>query len=138
MLLVLYLKERVTTQKLVNPSASYKTYWYILKTFFNGKKIPLIPPWNVGNKLVADFKEKARLLNEFFASKDTPITNNSSLPRLVVLNSESSLSAIPFNNDDILKIIRYLNSNKVHGHDNVSIRMIKIFDKTIVKPINNL
>ena len=93
---------------------------------------------NVGNKLVADFKEKARLLNEFFASKDTPITNDSSLPRLVVLNSESSLSAIPFNNDDILKIIRYLNSNKVHGHDNVSIRMIKIFDKTIVKPINNL
>ena len=27
------------------------------------KKIPLIPPLNEGNKLVADFKEKARLFN---------------------------------------------------------------------------
>ena len=51
------------TQKLINPSTSSKTYWSILKTFFNGKKIPLIPPLNVGNKLVADIKEKARLFN---------------------------------------------------------------------------
>ena len=69
---------------MINPSStSSKTYWSIIKTFFNGKKIPLIPPLNVSNKLVADFKEKARLFNEFFASKCTPITNDSSLPRLV-------------------------------------------------------
>ena len=121
---------------MINPSASSKTYWSILKTIFNGKKIPLTPPLNVGNKLVADFKEKARLFNEFFASKCTPITNDSSLPRLVALNSESSLSAIHFNNDDILKIIRSLNINKAHGHDNISIRMIKICDKAIVKPLS--
>ena len=54
-------------------------------TFFNGKEIPFIPPLNVGNKFVADLKEKARLFNEFF------LTNDSSLPRLVVLNLESSL-----------------------------------------------
>ena len=64
-----------------------------------------IPPLNVGNKLVADFKEKARLFNEFFVSKCTTVTNDSLLPRLVALNSESSLSTIHFNNDDILKII---------------------------------
>ena len=71
---------------------------------------------NVGNKHKNDFKEKARLYNEFFASKCTPITNDSSLPRLVVLNSESSLSATHFNNDDTLKIIRTLNINKAHDH----------------------
>ena len=59
------------------------------------------------------------------------ITNDSSLPRLVVINSESSLSAIHFNNDDILKIIRSLNINKVHGHDNISIRMIKMIKYAI-------
>ena len=59
------------------------------------------------------------------------ITNDSSLPRLVVINSESSLSAIHFNNDDILKIIRFLNINKVHGHDNISIRMIKMIKYAI-------
>ena len=45
------------------------------------KKIPLIQPPNVGNKLVADFKEKARLFIEFFASECTPITNDSSIQR---------------------------------------------------------
>ena len=104
-----------------------------MKTFFKGKKIPLIPLLNVGNKLAADFKEKARLFNEFFASKSTPITNDSSLPRLVVLNSESSLPAINVKNDDILKIIRSITINKAHGCDNISIRMIKIYDKAIVK-----
>ena len=54
---------------------------------------------------------------------------------MVVLNSEISLSAIHFNNDDTLKIIRSLNINKAHGHDSISIRMIKICDKAIVKPL---
>ena len=94
------------------------------------KKIPSIPPPNVGRMLVAYFKEKARLFNEFFASKCTPITSDSSLLRFVVLNSESCLSAINFNNDDILKIIRSLNINKTHGYENKSVRMIKICDKT--------
>ena len=99
------------------------------------KKIPLITPLNEGNKLVADFKEKTGLFNELFASKCTPITNDSSLPRLVLLNSEISLSAIHFSNDDILKIIRSLNINKAHGHDNISITIIKICHKVIVKPL---
>ena len=73
MLLVLNLKERVTTTiswlKSYRPTSSNtssKTYRSILKTFFNGKKITSIPPLNVGKKLVADFEEKARLFNDFF------------------------------------------------------------------------
>ena len=81
-------------QKLIDPTTSSKTFWSILKTFVNGKKIPLIPPLNVGNKLVTDFKEKARLFNEFFASKCTPITNDSSLPSLLNLILTSKLSVI--------------------------------------------
>ena len=30
--------------KLNNPSTSVNTYWSIVKTFYNGKKVPLIPP----------------------------------------------------------------------------------------------
>ena len=67
-----------------------------------------------GKRLIADFKQKARLFNELFASKGTPITNDSSLQRLPVLNSESGLFAIHFNNDDILKIIRSLNIKKAY------------------------
>ena len=35
-----------------------------------------------------------------------------------------------------LKIITSLNINKAGGHDNISLRMIKIRDKTIVKPLS--
>ena len=60
-------------QKLIDPTASSKTFWSILKTFVNGSKVPLIPPLNVGNKVVTDFKKKARLFNDFFASNCTVI-----------------------------------------------------------------
>ena len=48
-------------------STSAKSYWTILKTFYNKRKIPLIPPLLVNNSFVTDFKEKANLMN-FFAS----------------------------------------------------------------------
>ena len=38
-------------QKLSDPSASSKTYWSILKRFFNEKKVPIIPPLRINNKL---------------------------------------------------------------------------------------
>ena len=59
--------------KLTNLKTSSKTYWYILKTFYNGKKVPLIPPLIINNKLVSDFKRKTDHFNNFFASKCTPI-----------------------------------------------------------------
>ena len=65
-----------SAQKFIDPTTNSRTFLYILKTFINGKKIPLIPQLNVGNKQVTDFKEKARLFNEFFESKCTPIPND--------------------------------------------------------------
>ena len=58
-------------------------------------------------------------------------TNNTwyFIAKIGFLNPGSSLPAINFNNDDILKII----INKTHGHNNTSIRMIKICEKAIVK-----
>ena len=52
--------------KLSNPKRGAKTYWSILKTFYNGKKIPVIPPLLVNNKLVSNFKTKANHFNIFF------------------------------------------------------------------------
>ena len=38
-------------QKLRDPSASSKIYWSILKRFFSEKKVPIIPPLLINNKL---------------------------------------------------------------------------------------
>ena len=36
--------------KLVNPSTRAKTYWSILKTFANGRKVPVMPPLLINNE----------------------------------------------------------------------------------------
>ena len=42
---------------------------------------------------------------------------------------------LDFNEEEILKIIRALNIHKAHGHDDISIRMIKMCDKSLLKPL---
>ena len=49
--------------------------------------------------------------------------------------TRESLTTIDFSNNDILKIIRNLDPNKAHGHDMISIRMVKICDDFICKPL---
>ena len=99
------------------------------------KYIPLIPPLLVNNKIVSDFTEKANLFNDFFATQCTPLSNNSILPSAISFKTQSRLSSINFEKEDILKIIRNLNITKAHGHD-ISIQMLKICDSVLVKPLS--
>ena len=125
-------------KKLNNPLVQAKTYWSILKTFYNGKKIPLIPPLLVNDKFVTDMKTKADIFNKFFAEQCTPLKNDSKIPINQIFLTQSRLSSLDFNEDEIIKIIRALNIHKAHGHDDISIRMIKICDKSLLKPLTIL
>ena len=49
--------------------------------------------------------------------------------------STARLSSISFNNVVILKILKSLNVNKAHGHDDISVRMMKLYGQSIVKPM---
>ena len=53
-------------KKLNNPLLQAKTYCSILKTFYNDKKIPLIPPLLIEDKFVSDIQTKANIFNKFF------------------------------------------------------------------------
>ena len=64
-------------KKLNNHLLNAKTYWSILKTFYNGKKTPLIPPLLVDDKFVTDMKTKANISNNFFAEQCTPLKSDS-------------------------------------------------------------
>ena len=121
--------------KLIDPSTSFKTYWSISKTFYDGRKIPIIPPLLI-NKLETDFKKKAHQFDMFLASKCTPLNNNSVLPDLVDYISTARLSSINFNIVYILKITKSLNVNKAHGYNDISIRMIKLCGQSIVQPLS--
>ena len=87
---------RQLSDKLNDPETSAKAYWSILKTLYNGKKIPLIPPILVNNKLILNFQEKANHFNTSFTSPCTPVSNYSTLPNAVNSVSNVSLSSIQF------------------------------------------
>ena len=52
--------------------------------------------------------------------------------------TETKLSSFDIEDEDIYKIIKTLDINKAHGHDEVSIRMLKLCDKSIVKPLYHI
>ena len=67
-------------KRLNNPLLQVKTYWSILKTFYNEKIIPLIPPLLVDDKHVTGIKTKANIFNEYFAEQCTLLKSNSDFP----------------------------------------------------------
>ena len=123
------------TYKLTHIQKKTKLYWTLLKKFFNYKKIPLISPLFHGNEHVTDFKKKAELFNSFFAKECSLISNSSELPLNFNSTTEQHLNTLKFSDNDIEKIIQNLDPNKAHGHDKISIRMIKICGKSICKPL---
>ena len=119
----------------MNIQKNSKLYWSLLKIFLNNKKIPNIPPLFYENRFITDFKEEAQLFNILFFKQCSLIPNNSSLPADVNYITDKRLSTVTFSARDIRKIIQNLDSSKAHGHDNLSIRMLKICGDSICLPL---
>ena len=100
----------------------------------NSKKNPCIPPLLQDKTYVTDFKKKAELFNLFCAKKCSKIDNSSELPLNFLKKTVKSISAATFSCDDIATLIKNLDPNKAHGHDMISIRMLKLCGKSICKP----
>ena len=99
------------------------------------QKIPRIQPLLENNEYITDFKKKAELFNPFFANQYSLINNNSQLPPTLSYKTNERLSSVKITDHDILKIIAKLDPNKAHGHDKISICMIKICSTSICKPL---
>ena len=122
-------------EKLKNTQRSSKAYWSLLKIFLNNKKIPIIPPLYHKNEFVIDFKKNAELFNSCFIDQCSLISNNNELPSKLKYLTQTRLSSITFSVDDLVKIIQNLEPNKAHGHDQISIRMLKLCSTSICKPL---
>ena len=120
---------------MMNPLTSTKPFWSILKSFLNNKKIPCISLLFHQNRYIAKYKDKAELLNNFFANQCSLITNSSVLPFVLFKRTENVISSIDFGLDDVAKVIQNLDLNKAHGHDMISICMLKICSNSIYKPL---
>ena len=129
------------TQRMTNkfhyPKAAPKTCWSILNRFLYNKKIPPITPLLVNGKFVSEFRTKANLFNDFFASICTPINNGSTMPPFAY-KTNVRINSFRINHNDISLIIKNLDSNKAHGCDNISIKMIQICGESIALPLKLL
>ena len=123
------------SRMLNDPKTSSKKYWSLLKTLMNGKKTPIIPPLLINNQFISDFKVKSNLFNNYFSDQCTPIANESQIPNEINHYTDKYLYNVRFSLDDICNIIRNLDTNKAHGYDNISVRIIKIFGNSICKPL---
>ena len=121
-------------KKLEDSKTAPKTYWTILNCLIYNKKIPAIPPLFVNGNFVSDFSVKANLFNDFFASICTPIKNSSVLPPLTY-RTNKNLNSLRISQQDILLIIKALDSSKAHGYDNLSVKMIKFCEESITIPL---
>ena len=124
-------------QKLNDPVTNPKANWSILKRFLNKVKIPAIPPLLENGVFETNFKSKASIVNGFFSNQCNTFDNGNLLPDLNY-RTPNRLTDINFSSTDISKIIRDLNPNKLHGHDNLSIRMTQICGNSIITPLTVL
>ena len=107
-----------------------------MNSLLNNNKNPCIPPLFNQNKYVTDFKKKAELFNCFFAKQCSIINNSSEPPSSIWKKTDKSISTVTFTSDDIATLIENLDPNKAHGHDMISIYMLKLCGKPICKPLD--
>ena len=92
----------------------------------------------VGNKLVTNFLVKANLFRDYFSQHSTTVENDNCILLNITFATEQKLSTFEFCIDDIINIIKSLDPNKAHGHNEISIRMIKLCASSIAKPLSIL
>ena len=98
------------------------------------KKKPCIPSIYRSVKLVSDIKKKCDLFNSYFEEQCTAVVNDSKLPSVLTVHTESLLESFYFSADHI-RDIKKLDPNKAHGYDMMSIRMLKLSVDSVWKPL---
>ena len=104
----------------------------------NGKKNPCIPRLYPNNKFISETKAKCDLFNLYFAGQCTPLVRSSQLPTRLTNHIDSVLTSIDFSIEQVSNIIKKLDPNKVHGHDKISIGMLKLCQDSTNRPFANM
>ena len=111
-----------------------KKYWLILLSFLHKRKIPKFPPIRHNNTFLTDTIVKANTFNSFFAKQCSLIETDSELPADYLL-THHRLEPVNLDPAKTISIIRAFDVSKAHGWDDMSVRMVKIYNESLVKPL---
>ena len=98
--------------------------------------MPNIPPLLVNNELSTEFE--ANIFNKYFANQCTAVNNNSVLPSTLNHLTEGKLSSFNISSENIFELIKNLDPSKAHGHDEISLKMLKLCAPLTYKPLTLL
>ena len=107
---------------------------YDLNSFLTGKKVHCIPPIFHESRFITNFREKF----SYLTFQCSLITNSVIVPTDFELVADHPLSNTTFKEKDFGKIIRSFGNNRTHGHNMISICMLKICWDFIYKTLRLL
>ena len=102
--------------------------------YISAKQIPPIRP---NDTFLTDTMVKANTFNFYFAKQCSVIEKGSELPADYLLTHDR-LETLNLDPAKILSIIRAFDVSKAHGWAEVSVRMVKICDESLVKLLFNI
>ena len=107
----------------------------VTKDHIKWQKIPCLPPIFPYNKFVTDSSKKEPISLILFQQNSLQLLKIPVFPSSTNHITDQYLSNIEFTKDDIKRIICKLDPNKAHGHDRVSIRILKMSGDAIIESV---
>ena len=120
--------------KLCDSNTGSNIFWSVVNRLVNNKKTANIPPILENGTFITSFAEKACLFNEYFAAQCQPLDNSSTLPTFHQ-RTLKKIGNIKVDTSIISSIICKLNINKAHGHDEISVAMLKMAKDEVIYPL---
>ena len=111
-------------EKLKMPNLSPSDYWKTLKSFIKPANKTTIPPINHDDVFIADSKQKAKLLNDFFVRQSVLNDSVALLPANTTPQGQT-LTNIINTEEEVKSTLLTLKSGKSSGPDNINNRIPK-------------
>ena len=116
-----------------DPSTSQRLYWKIINRVMNKCRAPKIPPLLVNNVFTLNYREKAKIFNDFFSNQCMLITNSSVLPIFNFL-ADKRIDQISIRRDEIVSLVRNVNPRlkpQASGSDGISGHILILCDDSV-------
>ena len=116
-----------------------KKWWKLAKSFIKTDKSrnSLYPPINRDGQTICDDQEKAEAFNNFFLSHSNIDTSNAHTPDSATIVNQT-LSSITILEQDVIDLLKSLDTNKATGPDQISQMMLKQAGEAIAPSLTKL
>ena len=118
-----------------SPQLGPKKYWSAMKKLLNTNLTSIIPPILQNGNFISNAADKCKVFNDYFSEQCKIISTPSTIPDNIDKLTGLTLNEVNFTEKVIFDHICKLNINKAHGHDGISVRIIKLCGISICKPL---